>query len=207
MFWNITDNTNPENDTCITKPQYKKSKKKKNTYVVHLNAEITPDAFKLCAYTPLVVEQKNGINIFEPKSTTMFPIPGACEMENLYRQAPEWREIAGDKTAQTIIEYLDKKTGIPVLILYPTGHINSLVVNENVDTVAATRLNHASRQDFQHKCAHIKQLVATIDPLLKERAIAMRHAPIDYKQRTDYIKTLNQHQIETARSIIAQHQR
>ena len=168
MFLDIFNSKKKETKPAVDKPQQKPavvkpSKKKKNTYIICFDMMINPSWYEYCKCTPLVVEQKNGQNTFNPGSAiqtaTPFPNPGAYAMWNLYKEAPEWREIAGAKTAKTIIEYLDKTTGEPVLIVYPTGHVKSLVANEDENTVAATRLNHATRQDLERQWKRTQELV------------------------------------------------
>jgi len=192
--------------------QYKPTKKKKNTYIVHLGGMITPGMHELCSSTPLVVVKLNGVpteNTQKAFATcTRFPNPGACQMEVLFFDAPEWRIIATDKTAQTIIEYLDKESGKPVLVLYPTGHASSLVPGMDVNTVVATRLNHASRRDFIRQYKRIVEIVKVVNPLINVRNRAMQKAPQHSSDAyAQFVTELNRLQIERARQIVAQRQK
>ena len=194
----------------IAPREYKPTKKKKNTYVVTLNTMTMPGAFSLCDSAPLVVVKVNGVEkergLF--MECTRFPNPGASTIEELFQTVPEWRIIVGDKTAQTIIEYLDKESGKPALILYSNGSVKSLIPGMDENTVVGTRLNHASRRDFIHKYGRIIELVKIVNPLIDVRRQAMRHAP----QRSDdkyaeFIAELNRQQIERAKQIVASRQK
>ena len=68
----------------------------------------------------------------------------------------------GEKMASTIVEYLDKETGRPVLMLVPTTcHIFDGYENNYME-----RLNHASRRDLEYQMRKREML---IDAALKAR--------------------------------------
>jgi len=84
-----------EQNTATPAParQYKPTKKKKNTYIVHLTCMIKPGIHELCSSTPLAVVKLNGVPTENAQKAfmtcTRFPNPGACQMEVLFFQAPE----------------------------------------------------------------------------------------------------------------------
>lgn len=126
-------------------PQVHKSHKKKNTYVVRLNTEFNIPAFwEEFSKSPLTVLVKNGEIVQEIGSymrCTKFPNPGAIQMHREYRYLAK----VDKKLASTVVEYLDKDTGAPVALLYPT---DLYVYEEYRDNDFLAHLNHASRQDF-----------------------------------------------------------
>ncbi len=193
--------------------EFKPTRKKKNTYIVHLNTFTSAGMHKLCDSTPLPVIKLNGEPTKNENSgwmvATPFPNPGACQMEVLFHRAPEWRIIVGDKMTKTIIEYMDKESGKPALMLYPTGHVSSLIPNMDANTVVGTRLNHASRRDFIHQYNRIIEHVQIVNPLIKVRNQAMQHAPAErnYEAYTKFIAELDKQQIERAKQIVAQRQK
>ncbi len=190
----------------------KPSAKKKNTYIVQLNTMTMSGAFGLCDATPLAIVKINGATTDNANggfmSCTQFPNPGASIIDVLYNCAPEWRIILGDKMASTIIEYLDKETLKPVLMLYPNGSVQSLIPGMDENTVIGTRLNHASRRDFVRQYNHILAKVQIVNPLIEARNHAMKRAP---KYATEayakFVAELNQQQIEQAKQIMAQRQK
>ena len=124
------------------------SKKKKNTYVITFNVMADNTLFALCTTTPLPVIEINGVK----QNTTSggfisgrhFPNPCANDM---VRSHDILREIMGDRISATIIEYLDKDTGKPVVQVYPEGWY----VFDNYSTDYITHLNHASRRDLKRQ--------------------------------------------------------
>ena len=192
--------------------EFKPTKKKKNTYIVNLNTMTMPGAFELCQNTPLAVIKINGTETDNAKggwvSGTHFPNPGASAIESLYFCAPEWRIIMGNKVATTIIEYMDKNSGKPALMLYPNGHVHSLIANEDANKVIGTRLNHASRRDFIYQYNKIIELVEVVNPLIAERNQAMQRAPRnDHQAHAKFIAELDRKQIERAKQIVAARQK
>jgi len=190
----------------------KPTRKKKNTYIVHLNTFTAAGMHELCDNTPLAVVKLNGVPTDNANkafmSCTQFPNPGASQIEVLYSHAPEWRIIVGDKTAQTIIEYLDKETLKPVLMLYPNGHVQSLVPGIDANTVIGTRLNHASRRDFVRQYNKIIEFVKIVNPMINARNKAMAQAPrYSIEAYAEFIAELDRMQIERAKQIVAQRQK
>lgn len=124
------------------------SKKKKNTYVITYNVMADIKLFGMCPTTPLPVIEINGVK----QDTTSggyikglkFPNPCANDMVRSYDIL---REIMGERISATIIEYLDKDTGKPVIQVYPEGWY----VFDNYGPDYMTRLNHASRRDLKHQ--------------------------------------------------------
>lgn len=125
--------------------QMHKSHKRKNTYVVHLDTEFNMPAFwEEFSKSPLTVLIKNGEKVQEVgrcMRCTKFPNPGAIQMHREYRYLAQ----VDKKLASTVVEYLDKDTGAPVALLYPT---DLYVYEEYRDNDFLAHLNHASRQDF-----------------------------------------------------------
>lgn len=195
-----------------TPTKYKPTKKKKNTYILHLSTMTMAGMHELCKETPLVVIKQNGTPTDNMKggwmTATRFPNPGACQMEVLFQRAPEWRIIVGDKVAQTIIEYMDKESGKPVLVLYPTGHVSSMIPGMDANTVIGTRLNHASRRDFIHQYNRIMEQVQIVNPLINARNKAMQNAPqYSSDAYAKFVAELDRMQIERAKQIVAQRQK
>lgn len=190
------------------KCEFKPTKKMKNTYIVHLNTMTMPGAHELCQSTPLPVIKINGVETENAHcgfmSCTNFPNPGASTIEKLYFYAPEWRIIMGKKITTTIIEYMDKQSEKPVLMLFPNGKVQSLVDNEDANKVIGTRLNHASRRDFMYQYNNIIELIKVVKPLIDERNKAMQRAPRNnYQAYENFIVELDRKQIERAKQIVA----
>ncbi len=144
--------------------------KKKNTYVVKLN-NIMADLslFSECPCTPISVITLNGAPQQKEGDWmrgTTFPNPGATQMVYAFDKL---KPVMSEKLRSTIVEYLDKATGEPVLTLFPQNHMHFHKLNkfavahiENVDEgkclfmsnlneadlSEVSRLNHASRQDL-----------------------------------------------------------
>ncbi len=122
------------------------TRKKKNTYIVKISDVMANlSAWELCQMTPLAVIVLNGETVQNTSDwlhTTQFPNPGANNMVNAFDTL---KPVMGEKLASTIVEYLDKETGEPVLQLYPTNIVMACVVNP------LERMNHASRQDMNHQ--------------------------------------------------------
>ena len=124
------------------------SKKKKNTYIITFNVMADNTLFALSTATPLPVVEINGVK----QDTTScgyikglkFPNPCANDM---VRSHDILREIMGERISATIIEYLDKDTGKPVIQVYPEGWY----VFDNYGPDYMTHLNHASRHDLKHQ--------------------------------------------------------
>ena len=120
------------------------SKKKKNTYTVIFSSFAPTHLFVLCQETPLGLATENGKQLSTNGGwihCKQFPNPAAAEMARDY---PKFCEIMGKKLSTTIIEYLDKDTGKPVVQVYP----NMVYVFDGYEDTFMSRLNHASRRDF-----------------------------------------------------------
>lgn len=134
------------------------SKKLKNTYTVKFSPFCDTGLFCLCKTTPLAVIKLNG-QTTQPSdgwlSCTMFPNPYASEMQAAYQDMAKFDE----KTATTIIEYLDMSSGKPVLYIFPTGmHIIDEYKNDY-----ATHLNHATRRDIARQIKLRQKLLAQMN--------------------------------------------
>lgn len=124
------------------------SKKKKNTYIITFNVMADNTLFASSPATPLPVVEVNGVK----QDTTSggyikglkFPNPCASEM---VRSHDILHEIMGNRISATIIEYLDKDTGKPVVQVYPEGWY----VFDNYGPDYMRHLNHASRRDLKHQ--------------------------------------------------------
>lgn len=124
------------------------SSKKKNTYVVESTPFMDTQLFQLCKEMPLMVVEINGVP--QPKTgwveTKNFPNPAAFQSMYYY---DDLSPIMGKKLARTIVEYLDKETLEPIVMLFPT---NRVLVRGDEDAAMA-RLNHASRRDLDRQVA------------------------------------------------------
>lgn len=99
----------------------------KNTYIVEVSFFSGAHFFADAVSTPLAVIEKNGKKVQNVNNgwltTTQFPNPGANELVANYDL---YSKKIGKKEAGTILEYLDKDTKKPVVLLFPT---NSLMIN------------------------------------------------------------------------------
>lgn len=153
-----------------TDRKFGKTHKKKNTYIVSLNGVMADlGLFELCKTMPLAVVTLNGKE-YQPQGgfmkCTEFPNPGATQMFYAFKHL---KPLMGEKLSATIVEYLDKYSGKPVLTLYPQNHVyfhnlnKSAVVHventdegkclyiQNIDKLDMDemyKLNHASRHDL-----------------------------------------------------------
>ena len=97
------------------------SKKKKNTYEIALSGIMCDiSCFRLCPNTPLAIVTLNGKKVQESTgflSCTQFPNPFASEMQAVFTKLSPLDK----KTASTIIEYLDKETYEPIVLVFPHG--------------------------------------------------------------------------------------
>lgn len=172
LFKKNKKNANLETKTSFVKHtgQYGPTHKKKNTYVVELdNIMLDLPLFGSCKNTPIAVITLNGEE-YQPKTDflkcSQFPNPGASEMFYAHKAL---KPFMGEKLSSTIVEYLDKNSGKPVLTLYPQNQI----FFHNFDKTAAVHiegkclyladvtekevkeicysLNHATRRDLFHQ--------------------------------------------------------
>lgn len=125
----------------------KPTKKRKNTYVIQQNVFVGYSVFELCQSTPLAVVEINGKSL-EQKTGWLnsldFPNPGAIDMIKSFKVL---EPVMGKKLASTIVEYLDKETGEPVAMLFPT---NDIMYREDLPDFL-NRLNHMSRKDLHYQ--------------------------------------------------------
>lgn len=125
----------------------KPTKKKKNTYVIKQPVLDGYSAFELCQSTPLAVVTINGKPV-DNKSGWLtsldFPNPAAA---NMVKSFEKLKPIMGERLASTIIEYLDKETGEPVAMLFPTNEIMCKTGKEELKKY----LNHKTRQDLRRQ--------------------------------------------------------
>lgn len=125
-------------------PENHVSKKKKNTYTIAFSSLMPYSAFGMCKKTPLAIITKNGTQIQSTGGwmhATEFPNPLAGEMGSKHTM---FQDILGEKISHEIIEYLDKKTNEPVVLLFPHGIYAFEKFGENY----MSHLNHASRRDL-----------------------------------------------------------
>jgi hypothetical protein len=146
-FLTKSKTTNTPKIQKVQIPENHISKKKKNTYVIAFNVMAEPTLFGLCNSTPLPVIEINGIKQTSDSgfiNGKQFPNPNAI---NFIHSHDILREIMGERISATIIEYLDKDTGKPVVQVYPEGWY----VFDNYGPDYMTHLNHASRCDLKHQ--------------------------------------------------------
>ncbi len=133
-------------------------RKKKNTYCIGpVVSYKTPKFYELGPRTELPVISKNGVLSvgLDGENTIMaFPNPGAHELVVNY-------ELVGDidsKIAQTVIEYLDKVSGVPVLYVFPT----MMYVCDDYRNTYWMHLNHASRRDLNYQLKLRRRIIERI---------------------------------------------
>lgn len=125
----------------------KPTKKKKNNYIVKISDFGTNKFFEFCNNTPLAVIEINGQKVQDETDWSKckeFPNPGAYVMAQTFEPL---KDIMGERLASTIVEYLDKETKEPVVLLYPTNHISYKTNQKDY----LSRLNHASRKDLKYQ--------------------------------------------------------
>lgn len=134
------------------------TKKKKNTYTITFNTFADPTMWKWCRNTPLAVVKKNGIKIENDGwiAATPFPNPGASEMRENFKSL---KSNIGEKMATTIIEYLDMKTGTPVVTVFPTY----VHIHDGYEENYQEHLNHASRKDLDYQIMMRRRALEKID--------------------------------------------
>lgn len=136
-------------------PDNHTSKKKKNTYIITFNVMIDGTLSGLYQMTSLPIIEING----QKQNTTGRTInckafPNPCAADILYSHEV-LQEIMGEKMSATIIEYLDKTTGTPVIQVYPEGWY----VFDEYEKDYMTHLNHASRRDLKHQLTIREQMI------------------------------------------------
>ncbi len=147
----------------LNKQPRRGQQKKKNTYVLKLSGIMAnPQLFQLCRTTPLPVITKNGAAATTPNgwvSGVPFPNPCAISMHAEYEKVLPYM---GNKMASTVIEYLDKENGKPVLMLFPT----TCHIFDGYEDDYMKHLNHASRRDFERQ---IKMREQCINKMLEDQ--------------------------------------
>ncbi|MBQ8294478.1 MAG: hypothetical protein IJX89_03775 [Alphaproteobacteria bacterium] len=145
--------TTPATSTAVI-PDDHISQKKKNTYIVTFNVMAQLDLFDMCQSTPLPIICINGQEL--PKTgfiqSRQFPNPCASDMAKKHSVLAE---VMGDKISTTIIEYLDKETGKPVVQVYP----EMMHIFDGYEADYMQHLNHASRQDLKKQIALRERLI------------------------------------------------
>lgn len=130
------------------------SGKKKNTYIVDLHNSLSHlSIFEYCDNTPLPLVSINGQAVQGTNTgwskCKNFENPGAYEMVVEYNELLPYM----GKIANTIVEYLDKDSNMPIAYLYP-----SALYACHKDFEA--RLNRASRRDLQYQQNLREQMIA-----------------------------------------------
>ena len=168
-------------DLQVESKQFGKTHKKKITYVVSMDDTFCyKELFCDCPQTPMTVVKLNG-KVAEQNSDWMpmvqFPNPGATSMNRIHKSL---QPIMGELSA-TIVQYLDKTDGKPVITLFPQNHVffhnvgttawATVVKQDNVTCMvfeqSATekgleelqRLNHASRRDLFRQVSKRQALI------------------------------------------------
>ncbi len=151
-------NKTPQN---YTPPHTRDSKKNKNTYTVRFSGSAR--YFGESDATPLQIVSINGQNVENSDAWARaipFPNPATHNMVTSFAQL---KTTMGEKLASTIIEYLDKDTFEPAILLFPTGEI----VYDWRRPDFIYRLNHASRRDLQWQRNIRKQYMNKLRELQK----------------------------------------
>ena len=128
----------------------------KNTYTITSSVLTDLTLFELCQETPLPVITINGKEQNQSSgfvSCKNFPNPCATSMAAKYKINTE---VFGQKIAKTIIEYLDKETNQPVVLVFP----NMMHVFDGFEENYLERLNHATRRDLLAQIKLRENLIA-----------------------------------------------
>lgn len=125
------------------------SKKEKNIYTIDLDASAPAAMYSEREFTPLVVESINGEEIIHEDSRLIryalkFPNPCANRM---VAEQHLLAEALGPQISTRIFEYLDKKTGKPVVQVYP----DSVHIFEGYEKDYLSHLSHAMRRDLNQR--------------------------------------------------------
>lgn len=116
-----------------------KTYKKKNTYIINPYNIKTYDSKHNIA---IPVQKINGKPVTD--TTMQFPTPGIMNLLNGHEHL---KTVMGEELSCTIVEYLDKNTSEPILLLFPTNDIMGIFKSEEI----LSKLNHASRQDLKYQ--------------------------------------------------------
>ena len=148
----------PANTAVIkTARNLKATHKKKNTMVIKYSPLCDATLFGGRRNIPLAVVKRNGVPVQnESDFMTLTEFPNPCA----YNMAVEYKVLSPvmGELARTITEYLDKETGQPVLMLFPTTDV---YVYDGFENNYMERLNHASRRDFYYQVNRLSQLIDT----------------------------------------------
>ena len=140
-----------------------KSKKKKNTYQVQFSLFTPNPQYENTKTVPLPVKFLNGIQQqLDTKWIVFKEFHNPCAYL-MTVNFPDLRSIMGAKISTTIIEYLDKSTGEPVLQLYP----DMIHVFDGYESDYMSHLNHASRRDLDRQ-------ISLRDRLISEYMLSMK---------------------------------
>lgn len=133
----------------------KPSQKKKKTIVIKFSPLYDTTLFQGRKSTPLAIVKENSTKIQNESGwlkCTEFPNPCAYHMAAEYKiLAPIMGELAS-----TITEYMDKETGQPVLMLFPTTDV---YIFDSFEENYMSRLNHASRRNFYYRVNKLSPLI------------------------------------------------
>lgn len=145
----------PKDNVMGAVHKFKQTHKKKNTFVIRFSPLYDATLFEGCKSTPLAVVKRNGVQVQNETgwlSCTEFPNPCAFHM------AAEYKVLAPvmGPASRTITQYLDKETGKPVLMLFPTTDV---YIYDGYEDDYLKHLNHASRRDFYHQVNKLSKLI------------------------------------------------
>ena len=132
--------------------KYETDEKKKNTYIVQQSVLGGYSVFELCRNTPLAIVEINGKTLEKGTGwlcSKNFPNPAAANMAKNFKTL---KPIMGEMLASTIIEYLDKTTNEPIILVFPTNEV--MCCGDLNDCIK--RLNHQTRQDY-HRQMRIRE--------------------------------------------------
>ena len=121
--------------------------------------------FSGCKETPLRIISKNNQTLQKGEGwrlLTNFPNPLANEMSSFHNM---FKDILGEKISTEIVEYLDKTTNEPVVLLFPNGIYAFDKFGENY----LSHLNHASRRDLNQRIKLREQLFETFSRELDKK--------------------------------------
>ena len=120
----------------------------KNTYVFEINHNVA-GRFERGLFNPaeLAVVRKNGEHTYSQKNILTDGTVDASHMHNMI-QCYDMLEPHMGIIAATAIEYLDKDTGNPVIILFPAS---AHICREYDHKTYSNHLNHAARRDLAYQ--------------------------------------------------------
>lgn len=116
-----------------------KTYKKKNTYIIN---PYNINNYDSMHNITIPVVKINGKPVTD--TTMQFPKTGIMNLLNGHEHL---KTVMGEELSCTIVEYLDKNTSEPILLLFPTNDIMGIFKSEEI----LSKLNHASRQDLKYQ--------------------------------------------------------